>query len=379
MPSILIAQPVLGDEEYEALRKPLETGWVTQGPLVASFEQTFASYHGLDHALATTSCTTAMHLALSGLGVGPGDEIIVPAFTWVATPNVCHHVGAKPVFVDVEPGSYNIDPSRIAEAVTDRTRAIIPVHLFGLCADMDAIRAVLPDGIAILEDAACAAGARYLGRNGTERYAGCLGDAGAFSFHPRKIITTGEGGMVTTNDPALARRMKEMRNHGATIPEEVRHHSSKPHHFPDFDEVGFNFRMTDLQGAIGVVQMTKLARFIQERQIWAAWYRHELKKLNWLTQPEIPVGGLHALQSYVCVVDEEAAPMTRDDIMDRLYEQGISTRPGTHAPALLGAYGHAPEEFPVADRLARTTLALPLHNNMSEADYKRVAEALATL
>lgn len=379
MSKILIAEPVLGEEEFEALRQPLETGWVTQGPRVAQFEEVFAERHHVGHAIATTSCTTAMHLALAGLGIGPGDDVIVPAFTWVATANVCRHVGARPVFVDVEPRSFNIDPARVAEAVTERTKAVIPVHLFGLCADVDEVRAAVPKGVAIIEDAACAVGARYRGGNGEEGFAGTLGDVAAFSFHPRKIITTGEGGMITTNDARLSKRIKELRNHGAAIPEEVRHHSAKPHHFPAFDQVGFNFRMTDLQGALGVVQMGRLDALLEERQHRAAWYRDRLSALDWLVQPEQPAGGLHAYQSYVCVVDEERAPATRDAIMDRLYEQGISTRPGSHAPALLGAYGRKAEEFEVAARLARTTLALPLHNKMGEADYERVATALERL
>lgn len=197
--TIAIASPSIGPEEWNAVREPLESGWLTQGPKVAEFEHAFAEMHEVDHALATTSCTTALHLGLAAMGIGPGDEVIVPSFTWVATANVVLYCGATPVLADVRPDTFNLDPEAMARAVTDRTRAVIAVHLFGLCADMDAIRASLPDSVDIIEDAACAAGAAY-----KERPAGGLGQAGAFSFHPRKAITTGEGGMLTTRDGDLS-------------------------------------------------------------------------------------------------------------------------------------------------------------------------------
>jgi perosamine synthetase len=376
--TILIAQPTIGEEELAALRGPIETGWLTQGPRVVEFERLFAERHGVRHAIATTSCTTALHLALAALRIGPGDEVIVPAFTWVATANVCRHVGATPVFVDVEPASYNLDPTLVTAAVTERTRAIIPVHLFGRCADMERLRQALPEDIAIVEDAACAVGAH----DGTGP-AGTLGDVGCFSFHPRKIITTGEGGMATTNNDALAARLRELRNHGAAIPEEVRHKSAKPHQYPDFNEVGFNFRMTDLQGAIGAVQMRKLDSLLEERARWADWYRARLARLGWLRQPSPPPRGVHSYQAFVCTVDETTAPMDRDAIMDRLNEQGIATRPGTHAPPFLGCYvdqgKYTVTDFPVSAWLADATLTLPLHNRMSERDYEKVARALESL
>ena len=180
---IHISLPSTGEEECEAVRESILSGWVTQGPKVAAFEKLFAEMHQVPHALAVTSCTTGLHLALAGLGVGPGDEVIIPAFTWIATANVVLYCGATPVFVDVDPTTNNIDPEDVARKVTDRTKAIIPVHLFGLCADMDAIRAVLPDGVHVIEDAACASGASYKGTP-----AGGLGDVASFSFHPRKSI-----------------------------------------------------------------------------------------------------------------------------------------------------------------------------------------------
>ena len=215
---IAISSPSLGDEEWRALREPLESGWLTQGPKVKAFEEAFAERHGVHYALATTSCTTALHLALAALGAGPGDEVILPAFTWIATANVILYCGATPVFVDVERDTYNINCAAVESAVTARTRAVIPVHLFGLCADMDSLRTALPDNVKIVEDAACAAGAEYKSVT-----AGGLGDLGCFSFHPRKSIATGEGGMLTTNDDVLAARATALRNHGAGVSEEVRH------------------------------------------------------------------------------------------------------------------------------------------------------------
>ena len=205
---IEIASPSTGEEEWLALREPLETGWLTQGPKVAEFQKAFALRHQVAHGLATTSCTTALHLAIAALGIGPDDEVIVPAFTWIATANAVLYCGAKPIFVDVLTDSYNIDPVAVARALTERTKAVIAVHLFGLCADIDALRSVLPDEVAIIEDAACAAGAAYRGTP-----AGGLGEVGCFSFHPRKSITTGEGGMLTTNSGARGNSSQSWRRH----------------------------------------------------------------------------------------------------------------------------------------------------------------------
>jgi dTDP-4-amino-4,6-dideoxygalactose transaminase len=375
--SIPIASPSVGEEEWQALREPLESGWLTQGPKVAEFEAAFAERHRTTHALATTSCTTALHLSLAALGIGSEDEVIVPAFTWVATANAVLYCGAKPVFVDVHPATYNLDPAKLEPAVSGRTRAVIPVHLFGLCSDIDAIRAELPEEVAIVEDAACAAGAAYMGRP-----AGGLGAAGAFSFHPRKSITTGEGGMLTTDDDQVAARADRLRNHGASIPEEKRHAGSTPWLMPDIDEVGFNYRMTDLQAAVGLIQLEKLDRFVAERDLWARWYMDELGELGWLRMPAVPDGYDHGWQAFVTVVGE-GAPMERNQIMEALQERGIGTRPGTHAVPDLGAYrdrmDEDPERFSEALMLERRSLALPLHNRMTEDDYAYVVESLRSL
>lgn len=284
---IAISLPSTGDDEWQAVRDSLMTGWLTQGPKVKAFEQAFARRHSVKHAIASTSCTTALHLILAALEIGPGDEVIVPAFTWIATANVVLYCGATPVFVDIDQTSFNMDPSKIAKKITKNTKAIIPVHLFGLCADIDAISAAAP-GIPIIEDAACAAGSSYKGRS-----AGTLGVAAAFSFHPRKSITTGEGGMVTTHDEAVAEKINMLRNHGASVSEEQRHKGSRPYILPDFNILGFNYRMTDLQGAVGLVQLAKLDSFIEERHKWTAYYERELAELTWLRTPFVPDGYKH--------------------------------------------------------------------------------------
>jgi perosamine synthetase len=372
---IQIATPSLGEEEWQALREPIESGWLTQGPKVAAFETAFAQRHQVKHAIAVTSATTGLHLALAALDIGPGDEVIVPAFTWVATANVVIYCGATPVFVDVDRVTFNIDLKDLARRVTPRTKAIIPVHLFGLCADIDAVRAAIRPDIKIVEDAACAAGAALRGRP-----AGSLGDLGVFSFHPRKSITTGEGGMVTTNNGHLAEQVKRMRNHGASVSEEERHKGPRPYLLPEFEMLGFNYRMTDLQGAVGLVQLKKLDHFIDERTRMAARYRNELTPLRWLRLPQEPSGGRHAWQAFVTYVDPKEAPRSRNEIMEELQKRGISTRPGTHAVHILKYYrtrfGLRPDDFPAARDCDQYSMAIPLHNCMSEDDLTYIIDSL---
>jgi perosamine synthetase len=372
--TIAIAAPVLGDEEWQALREPLESGWLTQGPKVAAFEAAFASRHRVAHAAATTSCTTALHLCLVALGIQPGDEVIVPAFTWVATANAVVYCGGTPVFADVDLRTYNIDPADVERKLTPRTRAVIAVHLFGACVDVDVVRSVLPDDVAVVEDAACAVGAELRGES-----AGGMGDVAAFSFHPRKSITTGEGGMVTTNDEELAGRVARLRSHGGTISEEQRHAGDAPYLLPEFDAIGFNYRMTDLQAAVGLVQLGRLDGLLAERDALARRYNEELSTVSWLRLPEVPANGRHGWQSYVALVGDEA-PMARDEMLATLHERGISARPGTHAVTDLAVYRQRRDpgidSCPRASELARRTIAVPLHNRMTEND---VAHVLGTL
>jgi len=375
--NIPISLPVTGEDEWQAVKEPFMTGWLTSGPKVRQFEAAFGERHNTKFNCAVTSCTTGLHLALAALGVGEGDEVIVPAFTWVATANAALYVGAEAVFCDIDPTTFNLDVSKLEALITDKTKAIIPVHLFGLCADMDAIKAISGD-IPLIEDAACAAGAEYKGN-----VAGSLGDLASFSFHPRKSITTGEGGMVTTNREDMGALIEQLRNHGAAISEEQRHHGPKPYILPDFNILGFNFRMTDIQGAVGVVQLTKLDKFIDERAKWAAYYIDALKDISWLRTPHVPEGYRHGWQSFVTFVDESIAPMKRNDIMEVLQQQGIATRPGTHAVHMLNfykdRYNIQEDDFPGAKLANNHSMAIPLHNRMVKEDYDYVIAALKAI
>jgi len=375
--NIPISIPSMGIEEWEALKAPIESGWITQGPKVKEFETAFAERHHVKHALAVSNCTTALHLALVACGVQPGDEVIVPAFTWVSTANAVMYCHATPIFVDVDPMTFNLKLDDIASKVTSKTKAIIPVHLFGLCADIDYIKTNFPN-LKIVEDGACAAGSALNGRP-----AGSLGDIGCFSFHPRKSVTTGEGGMLTTNNDEMAAHLDKLRNHGASVSEEQRHHGPKPYILPAFDIVGFNYRMTDLQGALGVVQLKKLDQFIDEREKWAQYYSEQLKDIPWLRTPVVADGYKHGWQSYVTFIDENISPMKRNDIMEVLQQKGIATRPGTHAVHMLGVYANMfninPMDFPGSFACDQYSMSIPLHNKMVKEDFDYIVSALKAI
>lgn len=375
--NIPIAIPSMGEEEWLAVREPIENGWLTQGPKVKQFEDLFAEMHQVKKALAVSNCTTALHLALLACGVGEGDEVIVPAFTWVSTANAVLYCNARPVFIDIDINTFNIDVEQLKKVVTSKTKAIIPVHLFGLCADIDYIKKHFPQ-LKIVEDGACAAGAALHGKP-----AGSLGDIGCFSFHPRKSVTCGEGGMLTTNNAEMAAHLDKLRNHGGSVSEEQRHHGPKPYILAAYDIVGYNYRMTDLQGAVGFVQLKKLEGFIAERNTWAQYYEKELARISWLKTPVVPQGYKHGWQSYVTVIDESKSPLPRNEIMELLQRQGISTRPGTHAVHMLGAYvsryGFKPSDFPGAFAADQYSMAIPLHNKMVKEDYDYIIHALKSI
>jgi perosamine synthetase len=375
MNRIQIAVPNLGSEELEAIRGPIQSGWLTQGPYVKEFEKQFAARHTVNYALATTSCTTALHLMLAASGIGPGDEVIVPSFTWISTANSVLYCGATPILVDIDLQTYNISLTETLKKVTPKTKAVIVVDLFGLCVDIEEFRRVLGSEILIFEDAACAAGASLNGH-----MAGSVSDAAAFSFHPRKSITTGEGGMLITNNPRLYTVAEKMRNHGAEVSEEERHKRVSPYLLPEFNLLGFNYRMTDLQGAIGVQQLKKLDAFISERDEQADYYREELSEVDWLILPGKPLEGTHAWQAYVTRVEHDLGSQFRNRVMETLEKVGIATRPGTHAIHLLGFYAAKfdldPHDFPNALIADQTTMAIPLHNCLTRADQDRVIGAL---
>ena len=371
---IPITRPSFADAESAAVAEVLASGWVSQGSRVAAFEDSFARHVGARHAIAVTSCTTALHLVLHALGVGEGDDVILPSFTFVASANAVEYCRARPVFVDVDLATFNLDVGRLEAAITPRTRAIIPVHLFGLSADMAAVGDVARrHGLAVIEDAACAVGTRH-----GDRHVGTLGQAGCFSFHPRKLITTGEGGMITTQDGALAERLRSLRSHAASVSDLARH-GGGGFLLPAFAEVGFNYRMTDIQAAIGLVQLGKLDELLRRQIALAARYTEALRGISWLRTPSVPASGVHAFQAYVTLVTDDA-PLSRDGIAQRLEAQGIATRQGTHAVHALEyyrkRYGLNVDDCPMAWRADTHSLALPLFPQMSEAQQGRVVDAL---
>jgi len=371
-----ITAPAFDERELSLLQQCLESGWVTQGSMVAAFEREVARLHQVEHALATTSCTAALHLATLALGLGPGDEVIVPAFTWVTSANCAEYVGARAVFADIDAETYNIDPAALEAAITERTRAIVAVHLFGLAADMDAILSIATrHGLKLIEDAACALGTRYKGRP-----VGGLGDIGCFSFHPRKVVTTGEGGVAATDDDALAERIKSLRNHGSTgVPRAEQGEARKPWSMATFDRLGHNLRMSDIQAAVGLAQMEKAADLLRERRAAALRYTALLADSNGLALPLAGDLDGHTFQSYVVRL-LEGGRERRNDVMEALEHDGIQTRPGTHAACNLGyyrtKYGIHPEDFPVATAAENTTITLPIFPGITEDDQHRVVSAL---
>jgi perosamine synthetase len=382
--TIPITKPFFGPEELRSVQEPLESGWVVQGPFVARFEEKFSAFTGARYSIATSSCTTALHIAVAALGLKPGDEVIVPAFTWVSTANVVEYMGARPIFCDVDLRTFNIDTDRCEAQITPRTVGIIPVHLFGLCADMDPVLEIARKyRLWVVEDAACAFGARYRGR-----HSGTIGDVGCFSFHPRKSITTGEGGMITTQREDLDRLARSLRDHGASHSDLERHAERSGFLLSQYNHLGYNYRMTDIQGALGCAQMDRSEWILAERSRRARLYDDMLADLRWLQTPVVPDGYIHGYQAYVCLFRPESPTLAnvdrlhwhRNELMIRLEEKGIATRQGTHAPIIVGYYAKKydlrPEEFPNAYLADRLSLALPLYVSMTDADQALVCESL---
>jgi perosamine synthetase len=381
---IPITKAIFDETDFALIQEPLKSGWVVQGKYVKEFETRFGEFAHSAHNLATTSCTTALHIAMAALGIGPGDEVIVPAFTWIATANCVEYVGATPVFVDVDLRTFNVDVAQVEARITPRTRAIIPVHLFGLLADMDPILAIARrHGLRVVEDAACAFDSWYRGR-----HAGTFGEFGCFSFHPRKAITTGEGGMITTQSDELARLCASLRDHGASRSDFQRHHQKASFLLAEYPHLGFNFRMTDIQGALGVTQMQKAARIMAARREGAERYDALLADVSWLQLPFRHPDYVHGFQSYVCLFEPERATLAahdeaferRNTLMTALEEQGIITRQGTHSAAhtrfYAEKYGIRPEDFPNAYMAERLTITLPLYAGITEAESAQVVDAL---
>ncbi|WP_282944350.1 DegT/DnrJ/EryC1/StrS family aminotransferase [Cellulomonas endometrii] len=366
-------QPWLGAEEVAAVTEVLESGWVAQGPRVAAFEDAFARAQGAEHAVAVSSCTAALHLALVVAGVGPGDDVVVPSFSFIATTNAVVYVGARPVFADVDATTGNLTAATVGAVLTDRTRAVIAVDQGGVPVDLDAIRAVTdPRGVVVVEDAACAAGSTYRGRPVGER-----AEIATWSFHPRKILTTGEGGMVTTSRSDWAARARRLREHAMSVSAADRHASvlAPPE---EYAEVGFNYRMTDLQAAVGLVQLGRLPEAVDRRRSLGAVYAKQLAEVPGLRPVADPPWGTSNFQSYWVEV-APGFPVGRDALLAHLAAADISARRGIMAAHRQPAYAsgdHGPAALPVTERLTDRTLILPLFHRMSESEQARVVDAL---
>ena len=376
---IPISKPYFNKNEEKALSDVIKSGWVMQGPMVSEFEEKFAQYVGTKYAVAVSSGTAALHLSLLALGIGEGDEVIIPSFSFIATANAVAHCGASPVFIDIDQRTYNISPEKIEEYLAGvskkknkKVKAIMPVHQLGMPADMDYIIAIAKKhSLHIIEDAACALGSEYKGRK-----AGNIGDVGCFSFHPRKIITTGEGGMITTNDKRIAEKARLLRNHGMTISAHERNKKVmiKKEEYP---LVGYNYRMTDLQGAIGLVQMEKLEYILNKRRAIARRYNSLLEKIEWLERPHVPAYANPNYQSYIVRV-KEGGYKIRNHIVSKLIGSGISCKAGVQAIHMEKCY----REKYKGDRLINTerafysTMLLPLYSELKENEQDKVVRNL---
>jgi perosamine synthetase len=373
-----ITEPWFDEHELELLRECLDSKWVTQGPMTERFEGLVGEWHSALHAMACTSCTSALHLATLALGLKPGDEVIVPAFTWVTSAYSAEYVGAKVVFADIDLATFNLDPEAFERAITPRTKAVVAVHLFGLAAPMDEILEIAArHGIAVIEDAACAIGTTY-----KENPVGALGDIGCFSFHPRKLVTTGEGGMVLTNNEELATAVRSLRNHGSTGLPSDSAEAHGPWTMATFDRVGFNLRLSDIQAAVGVAQMGKLDTLLADRRASASRYTAMLRDAEDLSLPDAGNANGHTYQSYVVRV-REGGRARRNKIMQGLADNNIQTRPGTHAVHRLGfyreKYGLKQSDFPNAALAEDTTITLPIFPEMQESDNRLVSDLILDL
>ncbi len=386
--SIPVAKPCLGEEEVAAAARVIRSGWVTQGPEVRAFEEEFAAYVGAPFACAVSNCTAALHLALKAVGVGPGDEVITVSSSFIATANTIRYCGAVPVFVDIEPEMGNIDPGLIERAASPRTRAILCVHQFGMPCDLGAIIPVARRlGVPLVEDAACAVGSEIMVDRRWERIGKPHGDVACFSFHPRKLLTTGDGGMITTRDPDLDRRFRLWRQHGMSVSDTVRHNAQDVV-FEEYDELGFNYRMTDIQAAVGREQLRRLPELVEQRRLQAASYAELLSAIPGLGVPGEPAWASTNWQSYSVRLPDGC---DQQAVMRSLLQAGISSRRGVMASHLEPAYAVEPWRCGAIDcpggagcsHLSQSTRArdrsiiLPLHHEMTGADLEHVVAVLA--
>jgi perosamine synthetase len=370
--SVPITKPALTEEEARAPFDSIKSGWVTQGPKVAEFEKAVAAYVGAKHGIATTSCTTGLHLALATIGVGPGDEVIVPSFTFIASANAVLYTGATVVFCEIDPRTYNADPLDVERRITKKTKAIMPVDQIGLACDIGAINDIARrHSIDVVEDAAPTIGATYKGRR-----VGSNAHQTVFSFHPRKVITTGEGGMITTDDDALAAKARKLRAHGMSVSDLDRHHADRPI-LEEYHELGFNYRMTDIQASIGLVQIRRLDELLRIRIAKAERYNRELPSIRGVEIPYTPPYATHTYQSY-CVRLTDDAALDREELMARLHQRGIATRRGVMASHLEKVYRDrvGAVSLPITEEAARTTMLIPLFATMTDEEQTYVIDAL---
>ena len=373
---IAIAKPELGEAEAQAARRAILSGWITQGPEVAAFEQEFAAFTGASHACAVSNCTTALHLALLALGVQAGDEVVTVSHTYIATANAIRYCGATPVFVDIAPGSFNIDPAQAEAAITARTRAIVCVHQVGMPCDLSRIVAIgRQHGIPVVEDAACAIGSEIRWMGQWDKIGKPHGDVACFSFHPRKVITTGDGGMLTTRRPELDRQFRLLRQHAMSVPDTVRHASGQVI-FESYPTVGFNYRMTDIQAAVGREQLKRLPEILRHRRQLASQYAELLAGIPGLERPQEPEWARSNWQSYAVRLPE---CLDQQSVMQSMLDDGISTRRGIMCCHREPPYRDTGIRHPLAESEAAQDrcVLLPLHTQMTLADQLAVCAALA--
>ena len=376
---IPVARPWMGEEEAAAARRAILSGWVTQGPEVAAFEREFADFVGAAHACAVSSCTAALHIALVAVGVSEGDEVVTVSHSFIATANAIRYAGARPVFVDVDPDTLNIDARLVEAAFSPRTRAILCVHQLGMPCDVRALALVARTrGVPLIEDAACASGSQIRGDAGWEPIGRPHGDVACFSFHPRKLLSTGDGGMLTTRDSALDARFRLLRQHGMTIPDTVRHTSAEVV-TESYSTLGYNYRMTDIQAAVGREQLKRLPAMVARRRELAARYAEALRHVPGVIAPREPAWARTNWQSYAVRL---SVGLNQCRVMQQMLDDGVATRRGVmnahREPAYpAGTWRTTSDGLTQSEKAQDTTILLPMYHELTDRDQDRVVDALA--